>query len=47
MQPQDKQVTKKTYQSPQLIVYGDIKELTQAGGAGTRDNPTDPTSRMS
>jgi hypothetical protein len=31
MTPSDPPVRRKPYQSPRLIVYGDVREITQAG----------------
>ena len=39
MQPQEPQSAKKTYRSPTLVSYGDIRELTRSTGMGpTGDN---------
>ena len=41
MEPQDKNQTKKDYKSPQLLIYGNISELTQnVNNVGAMDNPT-------
>lgn len=46
MEPQDKETTKKPYTAPQLISYGDIREVTLTvgnkstkgdGGTGSMD----------
>jgi hypothetical protein len=37
---------KKPYHPPKLIVYGDLTQLTMAGGKNkTKDNVTPPTTR--
>lgn len=39
MQPQEPKSAKKTYRSPALVSYGDIRELTRSSGMGpTGDN---------
>jgi len=42
MAANEKEKTKKTYHSPKMIEYGDIRDLTEqnAGGSGKQDNPT-------
>lgn len=39
----DGDLTKKSYQSPQLRIYGDIREVTQGTGHhGNKDSPSNP-----
>ncbi len=33
VKPQDQQAEKKRYESPKLLVYGDIRVITQTGGS--------------
>jgi len=42
MQPQEPKSVKKTYRSPTLVSYGDIRELTR----NTGDGPTGDNSGM-
>ena len=39
-QPQPVENPKKTYTSPQLVNYGDVRTLTQAGASGLLENGT-------
>ena len=34
--PHDKELIKKSYHTPRLFIYGNIRELTQAAGSGTK-----------
>lgn len=38
-QTQTQPQTKKTYTPPQLVRYGDMRALTQAGSSGTLEGP--------
>jgi hypothetical protein len=38
MKAHDSQPTKKTYRSPKLVVYGDIRKITQAGTSGDKND---------
>lgn len=43
MSSKKKQLEKKIYQSPQLVSYGAIREITQAvGNMGNSDNGSQP-----
>jgi hypothetical protein len=47
MEPVDKEEQKKPYQSPELVVYGDIKKITQAmnASASTLDGGGAPVNK--
>lgn len=36
----DPEQNRRPYRSPQLVEYGDIREITQSGGGGADDIPT-------
>jgi hypothetical protein len=41
MKPQDEKNTKKDYRSPQLLVYGNISDVTRSSSSGMMDdNPS-------
>ncbi len=38
--------SRRVYRTPQVVVYGDIRVITQKGGSRTSDNPGSPTDNL-